>query len=263
MNRRILTLATFLAAIPVAAQQNSAPAEHTPADIPFRVLGQTQITRGDHKIIMNRVAPPVLPQRPAVAVQQVPLPSPEAVQSALRREKKRAEVLFLSATVYDHEVTQLRWFGEAGECRAFSNIDFNLLSGVNQIETDDAVYTILMGLGNESRNAMINRSQLFDGTVAKVPPLSQFNPTRAEYFVMEDKSKPATAESLAGIDALHRYYDANRTQLAEDYKKREIARAEQEAWNKAHPPLPRDTVINFWPADARQLQEVRTKENQR
>ena len=191
MNKLLSPLAIFLLAMPVAAQQKGAPDEQTPTDIPFRVIEQTQINRGDHKIILNRVAPPVLPEKRAAVPQTTAPLSTEAMQTALRQERKKSAVLFLSATVYDRQVTLLRWFGEGGEIRAFSNIDFNFLAGLGQIETDDTVYAIFMGLGNETREAVAERNR---AGVEPIPPLSQFSPVRAEYFVVVDKSKPATAE---------------------------------------------------------------------
>ena len=260
MNRTLLPLAALLVVIPATAQQENALTVQPQTEIRFRVLEQTQINLGDHKVILNRVEPPVLPKPRAVVARPSSPLSAAAVQTALRQESKKSEVLFLSATVYDREVTQLRWFGEGGEFQAFSNIDFNFLSGLGVIETDDTVYSILMGLGNESRAAASEQNRT---ATAQVPLLNQFSPKRAEYFVVEDKAKPATAEALAGIDALHRYYDANRERLAEDYKQREAARVEREIWLKAHPPIPRDTVINFWPADTKQVQEMQTKEGKR
>ena len=243
-----LTLASPL----VSLAQETAPPTQTQTDIQFRVVEQTQFDLGDHKLIVNRVAPPVLRKQRAVGTPPPPPLSAEAVQIELRKQSKKSAVLFLSATVYDREVTQLSWFGEGGECRAFSNIDFNFLNGLGEIETDDTVYTILLGLGNESRAA----------AAAQIPFLNQFSPTRAEYFVVGENGTPATVEALAGLDALHTYYNANRVKLAEDYKKREATRVKRETWLKAHPPVPRDTVINFWPADNRQLREMKTKEGQ-
>ena len=249
---------------PAAAQRDAfaAAASESPKlpPINFQILERQEIQIGDRKIIQNRVAPPVLPE-PRAVVAQPPAPlSAESVQTALRREGKKSEVLFLSATVYDRAVTQLRWFGEAGECRAFSNIDFNFLSGLGEIETEDTVYSILMGLENESRAVPTGQDR---GGTAQIPLLSQFSPARAEYFVVGDKAKPATAEALAGMDALHRYYDAHRVKLTEDYRKREAARVEREVRLKAHPPVPQDTVINFWPADAKQVREMQAKEGKR
>ena len=186
----IAATALTLASLVVSLAQEAAPIPQTQTNIQFRVLEQTQINLGDRKLILNRVAPPILPEARALATPPLQPLSAEAAQTALRRESKKSAVLFLSATVYNREVTQLRWFGESGECRAFSNIDFNLLSGLGVIETEYAVYSVLMGLGNESRAA----------ATELIPPLSQFNPKRAEYFVVEDKAKPATTETLAAID---------------------------------------------------------------
>ena len=63
--------------------------------------------------------------------------------------------------------------------------------------------------------------------------------------------------------AIHRYYDANRPKLMEDYQTREAMRAEQEKSVKANPPVPKDTVINFWPAAPKQIQEMLNKGEKR
>lgn len=234
----------------VDAVSTSAPQQPV---INFQVLKSRRVNAGDHAITYNRVAPPVLPERPAVPA--VPIPSPlsaEAMQAMKRRESKKFELLFLSATVLDRQVTELRWFGDGGEYRAFSNIDFNYLSGPGEIETDDTVYELIMGIGNETReqvdaaNSYITEHGLPSSLKKQIPPLSQFSPVRSEYMLVDDGSKPVPDNALAGMDALHSYYDANRQQLIDDYNKREASRIVQEQWQKEHPPVPKDTVINYW-----------------
>ena len=56
---------------------------------------------------------------------------------------------------------------------------------------------------------------------------------------------------------MHRYYEANRVRLADDYAKREANRIAQEQWLQEHPPLPKDTVINFWPKKSRNYPTTR------
>ena len=55
------------------------------------------------------------------------------------------------------------------------------------------------------------------------------------------------AEALKALTDLHRYYDANRDRLTREYAEAEAARIAQEQWNKEHPPIPKDTVTNFFP----------------
>ena len=232
-----------------------APASHRlrPA-INFHVLRQWRVSAGDHAVILSRVAPPVLPPAPPPPVP--PTAEEIAITEAFEAGKpaKKNAALLLSATVYARQVTEVRWFSAQGEYRIFSNIDFNLLAGLGGFETADTSYTLIMGLGNETRAERIqyNRSltpvELKNNLPLDVPPLpTEFSPLRAEYIVVEDAAhKSPTAEDMTALDALHVHFDANRQRLAENYIQREKATAERQRWLKEHPPVPQDTVIHYW-----------------
>jgi hypothetical protein len=49
------------------------------------------------------------------------------------------------------------------------------------------------------------------------------------------------------IEALHTYYDANAAKLAAELRQREAEQAAHERWLKEHPPIPRDTMIEYFP----------------
>jgi hypothetical protein len=166
--------------------------------------------------------------------------------------EKKQEVLFLSATVYDRQVTEVRCFAGQREIKIFTNIDFNLLTGQGGFETDDTVYALILGLGNETRGEVdaFNERAAKEGwpqsTLKQIPMPESFSKTRSEYVVADgDESKAPPEEMLKAFDALHTFYDANQQRLAEDYAKRETARIERERWLKEHPPVPKDTVINY------------------
>ncbi len=91
--------------------------------------------------------------------------------------------------------------------------------------------------------------------------LSQLSKTRSEYLLIDGKEQDGPDASLAGLDALHVYFDIHRQKLIEDYQKREADRVEQEQWLKAHPPVPKDTVINFWPGKTTIFSDVPIKRN--
>jgi hypothetical protein len=232
------------------------PEQSRPA-INFRVLQSWELNLGNRSIFYNRVAPPQpLPPRPPQPVPEAQPLTPEEAAPADARARKKFEALFLSATVYDRRVTELRWWFENREYRAWSNVDFNYLAGAGEIETEDSVYWLIMGLGNDTAEsiAAANERAAAEGWNSRkdLPSPERFNPVRAEYFLANDSKSPEpSVEALAAIDALHRYYDANRTRLAEEYAKREAARIAQEQWLKEHPPVPKDTVINFWPKKSR------------
>jgi hypothetical protein len=44
----------------------------------------------------------------------------------------------------------------------------------------------------------------------------------------------------------HEYYRKHGAQMAVDYARREAEAKASEAWAKAHPPIPPDTVINYF-----------------
>jgi len=260
---RFGALATIAASIITLASPTRSRAEEAPASagakpsIQIRVLEGVEVKFRDHSVFYQRVAPPVPPvARAPVAVPVVESLSLAESAAAEARAQKKSAVLMLSATVYDRQVTELRWSANGREYRAWSNSDFNLLAGQGEIETEACVYSLLMGLGNETRESVAewNRlaaaaQRLADSWETKtVPDLSKFPVGRSTYLLSGDA--PAD-DSLAALDALHRYYDAHRLRLVADYEKRKATTAAREQWLKEHPPMPENTVINFWPIKSR------------
>ena len=54
-------------------------------------------------------------------------------------------------------------------------------------------------------------------------------------------------KAIQALEDLHAYFDENRKQLQAAHEENEKARIAQEEWMKAHPPIPQDTVVNFFP----------------
>lgn len=282
-------------AIPSSASVSSEsiavePAQEAPA-INFRVLKAWELDLGDHSIFYNRVVPPVFPEAPAPVVLPPHELTPAELEFVRRRERKEFKMMFLSATVYDREVTELRWWEGGKQYRVFSNIDFNYVAGMGEFESDSAVYMLLMGIGNETRKdvAEWNRYVAEQGwprpMKTEVPSMRAFPVGRSTYFIapeadfvaawnryVVEKGLPpeemlapqppplsagvrqdqgasnadAGSEPYAALDALHVYYDANKQRLIEEYGKREAANAERARWLQEHPPIPKDTIINYW-----------------
>jgi hypothetical protein len=245
--KTLLLQALLVIALPVAQilcaeeVQNSEP----PPPVQFQVLEQRTIDLGDHSLTIQRIAPP--PPSAARPAPAAPQPAPGAVQEDSRRE----QFLSLSATVYDGEVTRLRWFHEGREYRAFSNIDFRYLAGLGAFETADAVYSLILGLGEETRaQAAADRSRALAGgappdTVPPVPALAEFPAGRAAYRLTPG-SAAAPPEALAALDALHRHFDAHRTGLIVRYHQRLAAQAERERQLRENPPVKKDTIFRYW-----------------
>ena len=229
----------------------------------LQVIEGVEVKFPGRSAFYQRVAPPTAPPP------RVPMPAPVAQPLSLAesaaaeaRAKKISEVLMISATVYDRQMTELRWRAGNREYHAWSNIDFNYLAGHSEIETEDSVYFLIMGLGNETRESVaewnrfapeVEHLAAAEGLSGQwetkaVPDLAKFPAGRSTYLLIGD---PPADDSLTALDALHRYYDANRLRLISDYAKREAARTARDQWLKEHPSAPQDTVIYFWPKKSR------------
>ncbi len=251
---KVVMGALLLSAVAGYAQEVSKPS----AAPEMRVLQTRRVPLGNRSIIFNRVQPPVIAEKPQAPAPVALKPTEEErrvmEESAKSYARKRHESLFLTATVVDGPVTELYWTYSGRQCRAFSNIDFNYFAGMAEFETEDTVCWLLMAVvSNQSAGVQSGDTAKNVAAMggAKLPPLPEFSKTRSEYFVVEDQGGPLPDEAVVGIEALHVYFDANRARIIEESKKREAARIAQEQWLKEHPPVPKNTVINFWPIKSR------------
>ena len=258
MKHRVILSGGFPAVIAAAAFTLACPlisfAEETPAAtdlksaLKVRVIESVEVKFPDRSIIYQRVAPPSPPPaRPAAPVPPAKALSPAERAAAETRASKKFEVLMISATVYDHRMSELRWTVGGHEYRAWNNIDFNHLAALREIETGDSVYYLMMAIGNESAEAV----EAANEKRKEMPPAERFSSKRSEYLLAGSEKETPPPEALAPMDALHTYYDANRERLAEESIQRETERTTREQWEKDHPPSPKDTVINFWPKKSR------------
>ena len=250
---------------PNAVAQTDKEANPERSSISFQVLQRWKVDLGDHAIFLNRIAPPILPPAPLLA----PMPTAEEVAAAekaqARMPRKKSEVLFLSATVHDHKVTEIRWMDGGHAFTAYSNIDFNLLAGGVSYESANTSYSLLLAVSNTPRQPgqpphadKLQDSALSAETISAIGKLSA---TQAQYLVVGDGNGAAPeAKDLAALDALHAFYDANRQQIAETSAKREAARIEAESLSKVQPPKPPDTVVNFWPGSGTLMLNAKSKE---
>lgn len=262
MKTKLVLAVSSLLTVAAAGQQAATEEKPASALASFQVLRQWRVGAGDHAIILNRVAPPVLPPTPPAPAPPTAGQIAAADAFEARHPAKQHAVLFLFATVYDRKVTEVRWFGAQGECRIFSNIDFNLLAGTGGFETDETVYSLMLVLDNRTvAEAAAKRAAKAGGK--QIPQPEEFSATRAEYIVAEDAArKPPAAEDLTVLNALHVYFDANRQRLAESYLLREKANAERQRELKARPPAPQDTVIHYW-KNTPALSPARTEDQSR
>jgi len=228
---------------PVSDGSPAAPAP--PKELPaFSVEATTTHRLKDRKVIMQRVADPGLPDPPAP-----PPPKTKEELEALRAspewqeliaKHKETKLILLSATVVDAKATFLRWWHEGEEFQAWSNVNFNYLSGFAEFEDEKTRYAFIMAVGDVRSDG--DRRLAWLGTP---PDLGVDYPA----FTLV-KGDAGDSEGLRLMESLHDLYENERETLVAAHEARLRARAEREAWLKANPPQPKDTVIQFWRREA-------------
>ena len=95
------------------------------------VILRKEVDLGNRKVILNRVEPPAeVESPPAPEPSPTATEIPEEVLARLIEQASRQRSLSLSATVYDGQLTRLRWAHGGKWLTAWSNVDFNYLCGV-------------------------------------------------------------------------------------------------------------------------------------
>lgn len=187
------------------------------------------------------------PPPPPLAVDD---PTVQARLAKMTREYPDIQLLFLSATVYDHSRTLLRCYPSGNgkrEVTAWSNLDFNHFSGfcTFQVKGGDGEvrsYGLIMGLGNEDteRSAKLRTEHGIEYDAPEIPALPDDKPA---YVIEEDSPDP---EAAGIIDDLHELYRVEGTRMAVAYQARIKAEEARRAYLLANPPKPKDVTIHFW-----------------
>jgi hypothetical protein len=267
-------LAAFAGALPILTDAQDpfptpTPAPNPLAGVPVQVLDQQEVTIGTHTITYNRIAPPVFPAAtpttiapvttaPTETARRASLPvtvRPRPASPAGSRKKtpstqtkgdtdngdaSRFQMLFLSATVYDHQFTAVHWCdGTAPGLLAYLDLDFSYFGPVTTVESADTVYDLVFGLGNDTASSLSLAGQ----------PLPDFSgvPAGQSGYQIVAGDPNAYPDAIAALNALCAYYDANSAQMIAAYDQQQAANAAQLQWLQTHPPVTPNTVVNFWP----------------
>lgn len=213
-------------------------------------IEEWEINRGGKKVILRQTAPPPSAQkRTPQSVQPEWTKEQLALWLALQPEPR---AIHLSAYVYDRSVTEVIWREPGGrEWRIISNVDFNYLTGIGSFEDGTYAWSNFMALENvdtaaEQAKVLLAASQGVDYSPRTAPGAGLFASSDPEYLVYAE-SEAAVPEALyEELDALHQYYYAHRDRLIAEYERRKVLNKARQEWQKANPPQPKDTVINFW-----------------
>jgi len=216
----------------------------------YQILRTTVQEQSGRKVTIHRVADPGLPERAKPIPSEIDLNDPE-VQAWLdqqRQAPKKLRLTIISATVFDHEVTFLRWwvFGDDGppeEFQAYSNVDFNHLTGFGTYEVADIQFGLLMGIGNSNA---VDRQRFAEtrDLMTRVPSLPALAESGPRYVItMGDTTN---TEGVALIDGLHELYRTEKDRLITAYEGREQATKDREVFLKANPAQPKDITLRYW-----------------
>lgn len=151
----------------------SPPPPPPPKVLPeFKIISTEEIPMEKRKLIVNRVENPGFPDPtppPPVPVDPAALEafknSPE--YQAMQERSENTAHLFLSATVVDHRATLLRWWDKGKEYQAWSNVDFNYLTGFASFSKGDRHFVTFMGVGD------IDSSKLREESCSRFLPTCQ------------------------------------------------------------------------------------------
>ena len=240
------------------------------ADEPKTVISSVTVNVGTHHVTIQRVEPPApvasignrsaTPQaadatQTASQQQAASTASRSYTAPAAALNRVRNEILSLTCTRYECGVTEVRWQSASGaDYRVLSSIDFNYLRNTGAFTDGDRSYTVFMGVGTAMPVTMNASSRVAAAATlsAVMPPvdaatLANVQQAGLSRYVTLASPEKSEADAYRGIDALHRHYDTHKEELVAQWQQLESERTAREAYEKEHPPQPKDTVIQFWP----------------
>jgi hypothetical protein len=247
MKQEMMILAGLLAAGLQAQEPEAAGSVIADAVERRVVLEQTVVRQKDGgTVTFQKIEPPPVT---APVVKAAPVLTPEEAARQAEIEAKKPGLLMVSATVHAGGLTVLRCScGGKEQVEALSNVDFQLLAGLGQVETETAYYSLVLAVGTDEAP--------LDAAQARVLTAKD----GAAFVLMGGKAALSAAEEeiAAGIQVLHEYFDANRAALAVRHAKREQERAARALIDQStRPAAAKQAVIQFWPLSAEQKTALR------
>ena len=196
------------------------------------------------------VADPHLPPPPAPPPPTDPN-DPEVIarRTALRARAQQIKSVFLSATVYDHERTLLKWHlnGKPEQVMtAWSRLDFTCFSGFAKYSYKGNEFSFMMWILNESSvNARRRAARMsIPYQPIEVPEIPADGPG---FVIMSgDQTDAAMVDVVTG---LHELYRVEGARMEAALIAREEANRVREAELRANPPQPEDVHIRIWKKD--------------
>lgn len=208
--------------------------------------------QGGRNVIVQRLAPD--PAKPIKPVRKgTPLGSREVSPRSgePRNEPAPAQLLFITATVYDGPVSRIGWAytfpdGNVREFSGYSNIDFNHLAAINTFQASDGEpHSFVLAVAEAERG--------MDKAKLQAPAFASGVPT----FLPDQQDIPA--EALVTVDSLHKLYALEKGKLTAAHIARERSAAARKAALIANPPRPKDLILRYRIAETPSVSETRSQ----
>lgn len=211
---------------------------------------------GTINVTVQLVKDPGLPDPPPpLPVLPPDDPAVLARLAELREQYKETQLVFVSATVYDHSRTYLRCYPSGGggrrEICGWSNLDFNHFSGFATYQVKGAdgelrEYGLLMGIGNEDTHKRAEWLAKHDReyVAPEIPSLPELATAGPAFVISEGDTTDKEAMEL--IEGMHSLYKVEGKRMEDAYFARLKAYEERKAFLLANPPKPKDISIQFW-----------------
>jgi hypothetical protein len=201
------------------------------------VISRQVIEKADGgTVTYNRVTPAKFaPSRPITPKLTTPV-SAEQAEILQEAGVKKTSTLMLQGTTFADGMTLLEWREEGVTHRAVSNLDFSLLPDMGQFEADDQLYIFMLLIQetDEPAPAWVQSSSVRRGQASSYA------------LVVDPGNSAANASVLDGLDALHSYFDANKSEIIDAHLTRGAENRRREEAFKANPPRPESPTINYW-----------------
>ncbi len=217
---------------------------------PEDILETTVHEQDGRKIIVQEIQPIALPAatvEPPTVDQASPSFQDHIAQ--MGENSPRTELLRLGVTIYhakDSPPCTLVSYAQGGDEPAvtfWSTANFSLLSGFTSFIGSDGKTRSLMMLWSavdiDRTAALMART----GRPYQAPTIPELPEGNATFVITSENPSP---QALASIQAIHDLYNNEHDRLQTAYQGRQQANLEREAELKAHPPKPRNIVINYW-----------------
>ncbi|MEO5716497.1 MAG: hypothetical protein ABIT37_23670 [Luteolibacter sp.] len=214
-----------------------------------KVIEREIVQEGGRRITLQRVAPIKLP--PPLEAPRIDVADPAIQQRVgdFSEEHPNTEFLFIGGSVFHSKDSSVRTLvnlsplGRGESVTFWSSADFGLLSGFSSfVGSDGITHSLMMAWSRQEVDSLSDLvGKAADGSgISKIPDLPA---GKATFAITQGKPD---AETLTAIQSLHDLYNNDYERLKTAFEGRERARIANEAELKAHPPKPKDIVLNYW-----------------